>query len=78
MFVAATPNRCDSVFLKHAWELLEDGIGDNDGLCESNETCEVARNIGGYQGHGPFVAAGAFVPGALTGITLVQRQTNGY
>jgi hypothetical protein len=78
VFVAATPNRCDSVFLKHAWELLEDGIGDNDGLCESNETCEVARNIGGYQGHGPFVAAGTFVPGTLTGITLVQRQNNGY
>jgi hypothetical protein len=78
LFVAATPNRCDSVFLKHAWELLEDGVGDNDGLCESNETCEVARNIGGYQGHGPFVSAGTFSPGILTGITLVQRQANGY
>lgn len=78
VFVVAAPNRCDSVFLKHAWELLEDGIGDNDGLCESNETCEVARNIGGYQGHGPLVSAGAFTPGTLTGITLVQRQSNGY
>ena len=78
VFVPATPNRCDSTFLKHAWELLEDGVGDNDGLCESNETCEVARNIGGYQGHGPLVSAGAFTPGILTGITLVHRQTNGY
>lgn len=78
VFVAGTPNRCNSVFLKHAWELLEDGVGDNDGLCESNETCEVARNLGGYQGHGPFVSAGAFTPGILSGITLVQRKTNGY
>jgi hypothetical protein len=78
VFVAATPNRCESKFLKHAWELLEDGIGDNDGFCESNETCEFARNIGGYQGHGSFVSAGPFSDGALTGITLVQRGTNGY
>lgn len=78
VFVAATPNRCESTFLAHAWELLEDGIGDNDGMCESNETCEVARNIGGYQGHGTLVSAGAFTPGILTGITLVQRETNGY
>jgi len=77
-FVAGTPNRCESVFLQHAWELLEGGVGDNDGLCESNETCEVARNIGGYQGHGPLVSAGPFTPGTLTGVTLVQRQTNGY
>lgn len=78
VLVVGTPNRCESVFLKHAWELLEDGIGDNDGFCESGETCEVARNIGGYQGHGAFVSAGAFTPGILTGITLVQRETNGY
>jgi hypothetical protein len=77
-FVAGTPNRCESLFLKHAWELLEDGAGDDDGLCESNETCEVARNIGGYQGHGPLASAGAFTAGTLTGITLLQRETNGY
>jgi len=78
VFVAGSPNRCASVFLKHAWELLDDGIGDEDALCESGETCEFARNIGGYQGHGAFVSAGTFTAGTLSGITLVQRQTNGY
>lgn len=77
-FVAGTPNRCESVFLKHAWELLDDGDGDDDGLCESGETCEFARNLGGYQGHGSFVSAGAFTNGILTDITLVQREHNGY
>jgi hypothetical protein len=54
------------------------GRGDDDGLCESNETCEFAPNIGGYQGHGPLVSAGTLVAGQLTGITLLRRQTNGY
>ncbi|HVY32078.1 MAG TPA: right-handed parallel beta-helix repeat-containing protein [Polyangiaceae bacterium] len=78
VFVAATPNRCESTFLKHAWELIDDGKGDDDGLCESDETCEIARNIGGYQGHGAWVTAGAFVDGTLENITLLMRQDNGY
>lgn len=78
VFVAGAPNRCESTFLKHAWELLDDGSGDDDGLCESGEACEIARNIGGYQGHGALVSAGAFTDGTLKNITLMQRQTNGY
>jgi hypothetical protein len=78
VFVAGTPNRCESVFLNHAWELVDDGAGDDDGFCESNETCEYAPNIGGYQGHGPLVSAGAFTAGRLVGVTLMRRQTNGY
>jgi hypothetical protein len=78
VFVPGAPNHCDSYFLKHAWELLDDGAGDDDGFCESGEACEVARNIGGYQGHGALVSAGAFTDGAFDNITLMQRQTNGY
>src|SRR5688572_21399760 len=33
---------------------------------------------GRIPGHGPLVSAGAFVPGRLTGITLLRRATNGY
>lgn len=78
VFVAGAPNHCDSTFLKHAWELIDDGDGDDDGLCESDETCEIARNFGGYQGHGLWTTAGGFEDGVLTGITLVMRQDNGY
>jgi hypothetical protein len=34
-------------------------------------------NLGGYQGHGALVSAGAFVPGTLTGITLMKRAPTG-
>lgn len=36
--------------LYHAIEKAYDGEGDDDGLCEANETCYYAPNIGFYQG----------------------------
>jgi hypothetical protein len=72
-----TGTACQSTFLRGAIELLEDGTGDDDGLCESNEACLYLPNLGAYQGDGPLVSAGAFVDGQLTGITLLRRATNG-
>ena len=63
-------------FLRHAIELT-DGIGNDDGFCESGETCLYTPNIGSYQGHGELVSAGPFVDGALTGITLLRHAQNG-
>jgi hypothetical protein len=67
-------------FLRHAIE-IDDGIGDDDMLCESNEVCLYTPNIGSYQGHGQLVGAGPFVDGTLTdtltGITLMKYETNG-
>lgn len=37
-------------FLAHANEIFGDGIGNDNGLCESNETCVYNPNIGAYQG----------------------------
>ncbi len=37
-------------FLKHAIEIEGDTIGNDNGLCESNESCVYAPNIGAYQG----------------------------
>jgi hypothetical protein len=71
------PNRCESLFLAAAVEILGDAIGDDDGLCESSETCLYSPNIGVYQGHGNLVSAGSFTDGTLTGITLMQYETNG-
>ena len=59
-------------------ELVGDGVGNENTLCESSEVCLFTPNIGSYQGHGSLVSAGAFSDGALTGITLLKFQTNGY
>jgi hypothetical protein len=36
----------------HAVELINDRVGDDDGLCESDEACAFAPNLGAYQGQG--------------------------
>ncbi|MCK6547095.1 hypothetical protein L6R52_14695 [Myxococcota bacterium] len=72
-----TGTACQSTFLRGAIELFDDGTGDDDGLCESNETCLHLANLGAYQGDGPLVPAGPFVDGQLTGITLVRYANNG-
>lgn len=39
-------------FMKNAVENNNDTIGNNNGLCESNEDCIYAPNVGAYQGEG--------------------------
>jgi parallel beta-helix repeat protein len=70
---------CRSTFLRDASEVLMDDIGNDNGLCESNETCLYTPNIGSYQGHGSLVSAGTFTDGdTLAGITLMKYSINGY
>jgi hypothetical protein len=77
-FVAATPNRCDSTYLRHAVELVGDGYGNEVGLCQSNEACRYTPNIGAYQGHGPLISTGSISSGdTITGVTLQRFTTNG-
>jgi hypothetical protein len=33
---------------------------------------------GGYQGHGALASPGAFVDGAITGVSLLEYQSHGY
>lgn len=54
-----------------------DHLDNDNGLCESGETCLFLPNIGTYQGHGDLESAGSFVGDALTGITLLRYSTNG-
>jgi hypothetical protein len=75
--VAPTPNK----FLAHAQEIIDDAFGDNDGLCESNESCVYSPNIGIYQGEGDytshkctFVDGGA---GNVSGVTMYGYPVNG-
>jgi Right handed beta helix region len=69
---------CLTTFLRKAVEILGDGIGNENSLCESDETCLYTPNFGSYQGHGGLVSAGAFTNGTLVGITLLKYDTNGY
>ena len=64
--------------LRNASEVMGDDLGNENGLCESSETCLYTPNIGAYQGHGDLVSAGSFTDGTLTGITLLKYETNGY
>lgn len=64
-------------YLKNAVELLGDGLGDDDGLCESDEACLYTPNIGGYQGHGPIEKC-TFADGTISGVKMFGYQLNGY
>ncbi len=68
---------CETRYLQDAVEVAFDGIGDDDTLCESNETCIYSPNAGFYQGHGPLISAGAFTDGVITGVTLLKYTSNG-
>jgi parallel beta-helix repeat protein len=73
-------DHCETTLLRGAVEIMDDGSGNDNTLCESGETCLYTPNMGSYQGHGALVnSTPAFVDGAvLTGITLKQFETNGY
>jgi hypothetical protein len=75
----ATDRRTDvSTYLLHAMELILDGFGDDDGLCESNEHCLYTPNIGAYQGHGSFWNHTCdFKPGTVSGVTIYAHPENG-
>jgi hypothetical protein len=67
-------------FLNFASEILFDLTGDDDGLCESGESCIYSPNFGYYQGIGSFTSACTFYSGPgtgnITGVTLKAYQTN--
>ena len=67
-----------SIFLRNAIQIQDDGIGNENTLCETNETCLYTPNIGSYQGHGNLISAGAFTDGTITSVTLIKYESNGY
>ncbi len=67
-----------NTFLKVAWEIMEDGMGDDDGLCESDEACIYSPNIGSYQGEGDFLSkVCSFSDGAISGVKMYAYPDNG-
>jgi|GEM_PF-967937 len=75
--VWGSANSCTSTYLRHAVEIAGDGIGNDNYLCESGETCLHTPNIGSYQGHGVLQEVGLIANGTLTGITLMQYESVG-
>ncbi|MEZ4871621.1 MAG: hypothetical protein R2827_05100 [Bdellovibrionales bacterium] len=60
-------------FLKNAYEIAGDALGDDDLLCETGEACIFQPNIGGYQGHGPLFSSPCIFDDGVTasGVTGV-------
>lgn len=70
---------CVITFLRNAFELIGDGVGNDNGLCESGERCLFTRNIGRYQGHGMLESAGSIgAGGTIENVELFSFDTNGY
>jgi len=68
-----------NTYLLNAMEIIGDFIGDDDGLCESNESCIYAPNWGAYQGEGDYYSQDActFQDGTISGVTVYAYPTNG-
>lgn len=64
--------------LINATELLGTG-GNNDGTCNSNESCVFSPNFGAYQGEPGTLSSAPclFTDGTITGVTMYGYTTNG-
>lgn len=68
-----------NTYLLSAFELILDGNGNDNGLCESNERCIYAPNFGAYQGHGDYSNnTCTFQNGTVTSVTMFMYPNNGY
>ncbi len=71
-------NTPQNTYLVNAFEVMSDAIGDDDGLCESNESCIYAPNFGAYQGSGTYTSnTCTFSDGTVSGVTMYAYPTNG-
>ncbi len=60
-----------NTYLANALEIMEDLRGDEDGLCESGESCVFSPSAGAYQGQGTYQAKPCvFADGMVTGVTM--------
>ncbi len=65
-------------FLLNALEIPLDMIGDDDGLCETNEACIYSPNFGAYQGEGTYTGnTCTFQNGTISGVTMYAYPANG-
>ena len=75
---AITDNQAPpNTFLVAASEIVLDDVGDDDGLCESNEACLFAPNLGPYHGEGSIGTTCDFRGGLVQGTVIHGFPTNG-
>lgn len=65
-----------NTFLLHAVEVVLDEIGDDDGLCETGESCTYSPNQGAYQGEGAPNAC-TFTGGMVSDVEVLVFHANG-
>ncbi len=64
-------------FLTNAFEIFNDEIGNDNGVCESNEDCVYMPNIGSYQGEGDFYERTCvFQGGTISGVKMYAYPFN--
>jgi hypothetical protein len=66
--------------LRNAFEIINDGRGDDDGLCESNEACVYTPNLGVYQGQGDYRTRSCIfnsAGGPITNVEIYASPMNG-
>ena len=71
-------NTFPNTFLEHAIEIMNDTLGDNDGLCESNEACVYSPHVGAFQGlelknNKQCLFQNGITSDAVTGVTMFIR-----
>ncbi len=72
-------DHCENIFLHNSVEISGDGIGNDNDLCETDETCLYTSNIASYQGQGDLQSAGTLTDGdTITAVTLMVYSINGY
>ncbi len=66
-------------YLLNAAEILDDQVGNDDGFCQSNESCVYSPNFGFYQGHGDYRSRECIFNSmaGLTGIRIFGYPFNG-
>lgn len=68
-----------STYMLNAYEIYGDSLGDDDGLCESNEACIYQPNFGAYLGEGDYLTQGTctFTNGSVSNVEMYAYPTNG-
>jgi hypothetical protein len=61
--------------VRNAVEILQDGEGNENGLCEAGERCIHTPNLGRAQGKGKTTEAEPFAFDGVTGVRLVSSAS---
>ena len=65
------------LYLNNSSEILGDNIGNDNGLCEANESCISTTNIGSYFGHGSIILNTSNTTALANNIILYDYSLNG-